>query len=173
MTMDSLIKQRISQLDDRAVLQVLSEAGQNLREQLSDKEAMVIGNADDARAAVAALMVAGDGDIIDANSIIFEGPQAARAARELLMTLLEDPDARLAVEPVIENPPADSQKSPELAVAGAVILGALITWLQTAIEIEVNRKDGKLDFNFKLKKKASNSNIISVTAKTVSRLIGV
>jgi hypothetical protein len=40
----------------------------------------------------------------------------------------------------------------ELAIASAVILGSLIAWLQTSVEIQMHRKDGKLDFSFKLKK---------------------
>jgi hypothetical protein len=71
--------------------------------------------------------------------------------------LWQDPPTRLVVEPELPNPPSDVQKSPELALAGAVILGALISWLQTTIEIEMNRgKDGKLDFSFRLKKEATS-----------------
>jgi hypothetical protein len=165
--------QRISKLDDRAVLRVLSAVTENLREELAAKETRVIGSVDDARLAIAAFIESKAGQKIDARAIAFEGPQAAQVARELLETLWEDPQVRSAVEVELANPPSDSQKSPELALAGAVILGALISWLQTMIEIEGSRKDGKFDFSFKLKKRASGDKIVSAAARTVSRLIGV
>ena len=166
--------QRISELDDRTVLRVLSAVTENLREQLPANEARAIGSADDARAALAALIETAAGQKIDPASITFEGPQAARAAREVLVTLWQDPQTRLVVEPELANPPSDAQKSPELALAGAVILGALVSWLRTTIEIEVNRgKDARLDFSFRLKKEASGDKIISDAAQTVGRLIGL
>ena len=71
----------------------------------------------------------------------------------------------------VENPPADSQKSVELAIAGAVILGSLVAWLQTSIEIKVNRKGGKLDFSFNIKKDATQGKTLHDIAKTVAGLI--
>jgi hypothetical protein len=164
---------RISQLDDRAVLRVLSEVTQNLREELPEKELKRVSTTEEARAAVAALITAGGGRQINPDSIVIEGPAAVQAARGILQALWNDPAHRAAVEPALTSPPADAQKSPELAVAGAVILGALISWLQTTIDIEVNRKDGKLDFAFKLRKEPAANNVISATAKTVSHLIGL
>lgn len=166
--------QRIQELDDRTVLRLLSAVTQNLREQLTTKEATLLGTADDARAAMAALIESQTGQKVEASSIAFDGPKAAGAARQILAILWEDPQTRPAVDPELVNPPSDSQKSPELALAGAVILGALVSWLQTKVEFEMNRgKDGKYQFRFSAKKGAAGEGIIRNTVQTVTHLIGL
>jgi hypothetical protein len=163
--------ERITRLDDRGVLRTLSAVTEKLREELPEAETKAIGSADDARAAVAALVETGDGKKIDPASITFVSPGAARA---LLNAMLNDPDTQPLVEPELANPPSDTQKSPELALAGAVILGGLITWMQTAIDIGINRhKDGTRDYSFRLKKKASGDKLLSNLTKTVGSLIGL
>lgn len=59
----------------------------------------------------------------------------------------------------------------ELAIASAVILGSLIAWLQTSVEIQMHRKDGKLDFSFKLKKDKTEGKTLAAVATTVANLI--
>jgi hypothetical protein len=166
--------QRITRLDDRAVFRILSAVTENLREELPVTETKAIGTADDARAAVAALIESTDGKKVDSTSITFDGPRAARAARELLNAMLNDPDTQPQVVSELANPPSDAQKSPELALAGAIILGSLITWMQTTMDIGINRhKDGTLDYSFRLKKKGSGDKLISNVTKTISSLIGL
>lgn len=78
------------------------------------------------------------------------------------------------MEAELAKPPEDGQKSPEFALAGAVILGCLITWMQTNIDIGVNRhKDGTVDYSFKIRKKASGERLIRQVTKTVGNLIGI
>jgi hypothetical protein len=60
-----------------------------------------------------------------------DGPTAATTARELLNAMLDAPHSRSVVESELGAPPADAQKPLELALAGAVILCGLITWMQT------------------------------------------
>ena len=113
--------QRITRLDDHAVLRILSAVTENLREELPVTETKAIGSADDARAAVAALIESTDGKKIDSTSITFDGPRASRVARELLNAILNDPDTQPLVESELANPPSDAQKSPELAQLSWVV----------------------------------------------------
>jgi len=63
--------------------------------------------------------------------------------------------------------------SVEMAVAGAVVLGALITWLQTKIKLRVTRADGKTSFDFELQKDQTDNSVIKdVTNSVKSLLIG-
>ncbi len=166
--------ERIARLDDRTVLRLLGAVTEDLREEIPEGDLKSIGCSDDARAAVAALVESEDGITIDASAIAFEGPTAAPAARELLNAMLDDPHSRSAVESELATPPADAQKSPELALASAVILGALITWMQTSIDIGINRhKDGTVDYSFRLKKKSSGEGTIRQVTKTVASLVGL
>jgi hypothetical protein len=115
-----------------------------------------------------------DGITIDAPTIAFDGPTAATTARELLSAMLNDPHSRSVVESELAAPPADAQKSPELALAGAVILGGLIIWMQTSIDIGINRhKDGTVDYSFRLRKKPSGEGTLRQVTKTVTGLIGL
>ena len=103
---------------------------------------------------------------------VFAGDQPEPAiAREVLGLLLSDPATQKVAMETVGNPPPDSQKSVELAIAGAVILGSLIAWLQTSVEIQMQRKDGKLDFSFKLKKAATDGTTLATIAKTVAKLV--
>jgi len=166
--------ERITRLDDRTVLRLLGAVTENLREEIASGELKSIASADDARAALAALVESEDGRKIEASAIAFDGPAAARSARELLNTMLDDPDTRSVVESELVTPPADAQKSPELALAGAVILGGLITWIQTSIDISINRhKDGTVDYSFRLRKKSSGEGTIRQVANAVTSLIGL
>jgi hypothetical protein len=57
------------------------------------------------------------------------------------------------------------------AIASAVSLGSLIASLQTSVEIQMHRKDGKLDFSFKLKKDKTEGKTLAAVATTVANLI--
>jgi hypothetical protein len=89
----------------------------------------------------------------------------------VLGLLLKDPETREAAEDAVLNPPADAQKSLELAASGAIILASLVTWLQTAVEIELHRKDGKVEFGFKLQKAATEGKTLGAIAATIGKII--
>jgi hypothetical protein len=88
-----------------------------------------------------------------------------------LKLLVDDEAARPKVERLVNFPPQDSQMSVEVAIAGAVILGAVITWLQTKINIQVTRKNGKTDFKFELHKDATDTEVIKNVSKSVTSLL--
>ena len=92
-------------------------------------------------------------------------------ARTLLGLLLQDAATRPAAEALVRDPPDDAQRSPEVIVAAAVVLGALIGWLQTQVEIYVSLKGGEMDSRFNLKKEASDKDVISQVAGAISSLL--
>ena len=157
--------------DDRTVLGILSQVTADLHEQLPGSETSVIACLSDARAVIAALLKQQGESSVDPESIFADELPDPASARHVLDLLLADPETREAAAEAVANPPRDSQKSAELAIAGAVILGSLIAWLQTSVEIQMHRKDGKLDFSFKLKKDATEGKTLADVAKTVSKLI--
>ncbi|HEY0468591.1 MAG TPA: hypothetical protein VGC79_30560 [Polyangiaceae bacterium] len=155
-------------LDDRTVLRILSEATMELREGLPEAERSRAATEDEARAALVTLLdLGGQTSRIDAvNAVATPG-----AARALLSQLLADPATRAIVAPVVSDPPEDTQKSIELATSGAIVLGALIAWLQTSFELVVQRKDGKTDFSFRMRKKDTSADLLSATAKAVENIL--
>jgi hypothetical protein len=161
----------IEQFDDRTILAILSQVTADLHERLPSSETSAIASLSDAREAIAALLKQQGESSAKPESIFAEDQSDPASARHVLDLFLVDPETKdIAVE-AVANPPADSQKSVELAVAGAVILGSLITWLQTSVEILIHRKDGKLDFKFKLKKATTEGKTLANVAKNVGKLI--
>jgi hypothetical protein len=161
----------IEQFDDRTVLGILSQVTADLHEQLPGSETSAIASLSDARAAVAALLEQQGASKVDPESIFAEDQPDPATARHVLDLLLADCETKETTAEAVANPPVDSQKSVELAIAGAVILGSLIAWLQTSVEIQINRKDGKLAFSFKLKKEATAGKTLTDVAQTIAKLI--
>jgi hypothetical protein len=60
--------------------------------------------------------------------------------------------------------------SVELAIAGAVLLGAVVSWLQTKVKIHYSRKDGKTQFEFDLEKRPASTSLLKNVVKSVSGL---
>jgi hypothetical protein len=159
----------ISKLDDAAVLRVLSAVTEQLRAQLPQTATASVNGADEAREAVSQLLQQA-GSHAPQEVLPDEGSHAAQA-RALLQLMLQDPETRAVVQPLIDHPPDDEQRSVELALAGAVILGGLVTWLETKVEIDVERKGGKINFRFHLKKEAAGDSLIHSLAKQVAGLL--
>jgi hypothetical protein len=162
----------IQNLDDRTVLRIVSHLTEQLREEMSDEESSPIQSANEARSAVASLLESSGVETpIQPSGIITDEAAAAEQGRALLQLFWEDETMRPKLEELLAHPPEDSQKSVELAIATAVILGGLITWLQTHIEIEVKRNKGKTEFSFKLRKEKTGDDLIKKVIEPVSKII--
>lgn len=158
-------------LDNRTVLRILSQVTTEIHEQLPSAERAAVPTLPDARATVAALLEQQGMGILDPKSIFAQDQADPVIARRVLDLLLTNSETARLAEEAVADPPSDSQKSLELAIGGAVILGSLVAWLQTAVEIEVRRKNGKTEFRFNLKKAATDRKTLADLAKTVSKLI--
>ncbi|MFB9321265.1 hypothetical protein [Cryptosporangium minutisporangium] len=126
----------------------------------------------EARLAIAALLTAAGAREIDPAEVLPDDAAAMMAARRLLRLSTEDPDTARVADDVLSHPPGDDQMSLELAVAGAVVLGALIGWLQTKVHIRITRVDGKTEFEFEARKAAASPRLLQTVASTVSELLG-
>jgi hypothetical protein len=159
------------QFDDRTVLGILSQVTADLHEQLPKSETSAIASLSDARAAIAALLEQQGAGSVEPESIFPEDQPDPVVGRHILDLLLTDSETKEAAAEAVANPPTDSQKSVELAIAGAVILGSLTAWLQTSVEVQMHRKGGKLDFSFRLKKGATGGKTLADVAEIVAKLI--
>ena len=159
----------VGKLDDATVLRVLSAATEQLRGRLPQAATASVKSADEAREAVSQLLQQAGAH--SPQEILPDEGGHATQARALLRLMLQDPETCAVVEPLISHPPDDEQRSVELALAGAVILGGLVTWLQTKVEIDVERKGGKTNFRFHMKKEAAGDSLIQSIAKQVAGLL--
>lgn len=93
-------------------------------------------------------------------------------ARCLLTQIAEDPDTAKPAGSVLADPPADEQMSVETAVTAAVVLGALVAWLQTKVDIRIKRKEGKSEFDFRLVKSSASAPLLRELSAVIARLLG-
>ena len=161
----------IDALADDAVLRIVRHRTQEIRDEVPDGERQAIRSADEAAQAVAALLDAhGAAQVARLDEI--DNRQAAEQGRQLVRLLRQDPELRPRVDALVAHPPADTQKAAiEMAAASAVILGALVSWLQTRLEIDVDRKNGKTSFRFRLRKQAAGSDLIKDVIDPVKRIV--
>jgi hypothetical protein len=156
----------IDRLDDATVLRILSEVTADLAEVMPDKPTTGIKTFDDANGAVKSLLNMDGGQMV-----VVSDETAARSARALLKVLATDEQTRGRVLALVEHPPADAQRSLEAAAAAAVVLGAIITWLQTRIEITVDRKGKDTQFHFALRKNETNPSVLKSVVDTVRNIL--
>lgn len=158
----------IRALDERVVLQVLSEATAELHDLLPDQHGHEIATTSEAQAFVQYILES-QGEALPGDSL--DGRLAGDSGRVLLNVMLEDPQTRTVIDPLLKDPPKDQQKSVEVAVSAAIILGGLIAWLQTKIDIQVTRSRGKTEFSFKLRKESTNPEIIKKVVSQVAEIL--
>ena len=138
-------------LDDRSVLLVLQEISARwarvwrpTREQVQTE--------DEARLLLAELLREYDAKDVDPSEIAASETDAQAMARRTLSLFTEDPSTAPVAQAVVEEPPEDEQLVIETAIVAAVVLGALVTWLQTKVHVSVKHADGKTSFEFSLDK---------------------
>ena len=169
---NQVLKKKIDELDEQTVLLILSHLTLELQ-QVIPPQVTSIQSEEEAREAIAALLTTTGQlkDKIKPALIVPENSASVNLARNLLKMVLDDEIVSIKVKELINNPPRDSQMSVEMAIAGAVILGSIITWLQTKINIKVTRKEGKTEFHFEINKETTDPSLIKDVAKSVSSLL--
>jgi hypothetical protein len=97
--------------------------------------------------------------------------EASAVARRVLQHLLEDPDTAGPTRDVVADPPKDTQLSVDSVVVGAVVLAALVAWLQTKVDLRIRRRHGTTEFDFHLTNKATGTGTLRRVASVVAALL--
>jgi hypothetical protein len=157
-------------LDDRSVLLVLQEVNARLGEDLPADEGTV-QTEDEARLLLAELLRQYDGRDVDPSEIAASETDAQALARRTLGLLTEDPSTAPVAKAVLEEPPEDEQLIIGTAIAAAVVLASLVTWLQTKVDISVKRgPDGKKSVSISIHKDAAGDATLKSVLQTVAKL---
>jgi hypothetical protein len=157
-------------LDDRSVVLVLQEISAQLREDLPADQGTV-QTEDEARLLLAELLREYDVSDVDPSEIAAGETEAQAMARGTLDLLMEDPSTAPVARAVVEEPPEDEQLFIETAIVAAVVLASLVTWLQTKVDIDVERKDGKTSFRFRFHKDAADPATVKTVLERVAKLL--
>jgi hypothetical protein len=158
----------IDKLNDETTLRILAHLTAELREELSDEDRNAVKTAEDARHALTAVLAHGaNAPALDPEKLLLDEATARGHARDVLQALLEDEDVRPRVEALLAAPPDVEQRSVEALLATAVILGCLVTWLQTKFKITVTYKEGKTEVQAELEKPTANKETIATTLRAL------
>jgi hypothetical protein len=161
----------LDSLDDQTTLLILSHLTQELREDIPQEELRAIRSEDEARLAIASFLHTVSEDQLDTAVIVPDNADMKTVGRGLLGLLLEDKDINATTQDLIDHPPEAEQMSVELAIAGVVILGALITWLQTKVKLKVHRRDGRTEFEIEINKDVTDASTLKEMAKAIVSLL--
>jgi hypothetical protein len=80
--------------------------------------------------------------------------------RDVLDLLVNDDETALVVWEALDELPEETQMSVD-PITAAVVLGALVAFLQTKVNFKISRKDGKVEFEFAVAKKATSERLLS------------
>lgn len=156
----------IEQLDNGTVARCLSYASEELGEAIPNP---AIGDLEEARQLVDALLAAA-GDEPSRSIVPTERTAVTAAGRRLLAHMLDDDAVSAVVAPLVAAPPKHEQMGTEQALEAAIVLGALVSWLQTKVLIDISRKAGKTSFQFKLVKASQDASTLKQIAGWVRQI---
>lgn len=126
----------IETMETRTLLLILLELTQELRDRVVPG-GMSIHSSTEAQQALASVLQMGGLPTDMAG--LSDNDQAVMIGRSTLKLLASDSVLRSQVEDLVANPPEDSQMGgADLTNSTAVVLGALITWLQTKLRFKVH-----------------------------------
>lgn len=161
-----------AELDEGTALLVLSYATEELRSLALDGSEPLV-SVEEARQTLAQLMERmGVRHNIEADKLVDES-RSGDTARRVVDLLRADPAVGGLVDDLIEHPPENQQMSVEVAIATAVILGALVTWLQTKISLKVQRTPKGTVIDFELLKGSADKETVDSVVKASARALGL
>ncbi|GGJ59283.1 hypothetical protein [Streptomyces brasiliensis] len=157
----------VANLPDRSVLLSLQEIAEDIGTTDTTRTPL---DADEAESLLSALLRVGEQSPVTISGLPEQ--RMLTVARRLLTHIAEDPDTAATAGAVLADPPADEHMSVETAVTATVVLGALVGWLQTKVDIRIKRKEGKAEFEFRLTKTTSSAVLLRELSAVIARLLG-
>jgi hypothetical protein len=135
---------------------------------LSGVGELEVDDEESARELVAAFVTRPD-EPVAANDVVRPSEALDVYVRATLALLAEDAETAPVVDDVLAQLPADTQMFAD-PITAALVLGVLVAFLQTKLDVKVRRKNGKVDFEFTLAKEAASDETV---AKVVDAVRGV
>ena len=152
----------IRNLDEDDALLVLAHVTDRLRSRLDEDTLQSVQTEDDARA----LLTAANARIQGASN-----PWPDAPAHDDVVVLLDwaasDPASGEVVRELVTRVPASRQLALGELVADPLLLGALVTLLQTRFSIRTTSKDGKRSYDVEIGKEAADASVIGAVISRV------
>ena len=157
----------LDRLSSSEVVAALQELTGVLRPTLSEDQQAAVTSNDEAWLAVMA--IAG----LDATQIPadIQPERSLAAARALLAIAAADSELGAEARPLIEKPPSDDQMFLAGGLEIVVVLSALVTLLQTKLDLRVTRRNGQVDFDVHLSKDKASDAVIEKVVDVATDLL--
>jgi hypothetical protein len=159
---------RVAALSDRDVKAVLQELTDDLA--APDVE-RAVADEDEARHAIAAVLALDESArAVDASSLAPE--DAAEAGRRLLEELLADDAVAEDAEDLVADPPRDHHLGidPGQVEMQLVVLGAIITWLETKVSVRIHRERPDSSIDVEIEKDRTDPEVLRSLVSAVRRV---
>jgi hypothetical protein len=155
---------RIATLDEPALTAVLEDLTAELRR--LPALGTPVATEEEARAAIAALLD------VSPETIVTE-PDAESVARHVLANLAADPQVAEEAEELIADPPRDRQMGvdPTQILLVPVVLGAVISWLQTRVHIKVRRERPQGSVEVEIVKESTDPETLRQVASSLADML--
>jgi hypothetical protein len=166
---DPDIVRRVSELDEATAERLLQAALERL---VDDGIELAVENEEDARELVAAILTqhASQAEsVVRADDVVPPTAPVEKYVRSVLLMLAQDPQTAARVASSLNTLPEETQMVVE-PVTAALVLGALVAFLQTKFDVHIRRKDGKTDFSFSLSKKPASDETVGDVLDVVRRV---
>jgi hypothetical protein len=164
-------KELVENLDSDKVLLILSHITEDMLQDIPEEEADVIQSNDDARQVIVALLntTGENSENIDAATIL-PGDGVDAVGRRVLNLLLDDETMRTKAQNLVAHPPEETQMVID-PITGAIVLVALITWLQTKVDVDGEINIGTIKFKVKANKEPTDRDTLKDIAHTIMTLL--
>jgi hypothetical protein len=153
----------IRNLDEDDALLVLAHVTDRLRSRLDEDTLQSVQTEEDARA----LLTAANARIQGASNP-WPGAPAHHDVVALLDWAASDPASGEVVRELVTRVPASRQLALGELAADPLLLGALVTLLQTRFRIRITSKDGKRSYDVEIGKEAADASVIG---SVISRVL--
>lgn len=163
---DENLQGRVAALSDREKEQLLQAVMERLQEDLED---IVVNDEDSARELLAQL-VSDPESPVSADQVVRPSVELETYVVSTLALLASDPDVGPTVAEELDQLQPESQMFVD-PVTAAVVLGALVIFLQTKFDAKLSRRDGKTDFHVAVKREAASDELVGKVIAAVRAVV--
>jgi hypothetical protein len=161
-TTDGVLRARIGALTDHQAERALQTTMERLVDRVGE---LAVGDEDSARELVAAFL-GQSGSAVAPDSVVRPSISLDTHVRSTLALLAYDPATAGDVRAALDELPDETQMFAD-PITAAVVLGALVAFLQTKMHASVARKDGRLEFAFSMSKQATSDETVAKVVDAV------
>lgn len=157
--------EQIARLSDHQRERLLQEVLERL---LDSGIELPVDDEESARELLAAFL-SQEGGAVHSDDVLRPSVPLETYVRDVLALLADDEETAGVVSEAVDELPEETQMFVD-PITAAVVLGALVAFLQTKVDFKISRKDGKTEFEFAVAKKATSDRLVTRVIEAVKNV---